>query len=63
MSKHPETDMIYTLIKEDMQLPDEALTLLGITHEDIDARMDQALKFMDRDEAMKSILTIWKTTV
>lgn len=61
MSKHKETEIIYQTIKKDIALPDEALAILGITMEDIDARMDVALKFMDREQAMKSILATWKT--
>lgn len=64
MNKCPETAMIYNKIKEDLELPDEALAVLGITKEDIDARMDVAIKSgLTRQQATDAILTIWKTTV
>lgn len=62
MNKHPETESIYNKIKDDMELPEEALAALGLTREDIDARLDEALKFMSKEQAVKSILTIWKHT-
>lgn len=63
MSKHTETETIYQAIKKDIELPDEALAALQITRDDIDHRMDIALKIgMSREEAVKSILAIWKTT-